>query len=213
MKADLYEILGVDSKATKGEIKKAYYKLSQKYHPDKEGGDRERFEDIVTAYETLIDGNKRRIYDETGIVEGSSYDNEIRKKILSVMHNHLRYVIENGIPLERYDLIQSIRGELQRESKDLVKALDKAERFIKGLECAKSKIAVSEGYENFMAKSIDDTLKEIRIQVQGIEGELTLLDDAIKCIGRFTFEHKGQFTSSTTLKVTSLGWSSWGEAT
>lgn len=194
MKADLYKMLGVSREATKKEIKKAYYKLSHIHHPDKNGGDRELFEELVTAYETLIDDNKRRIYDETGIIDGSSYDNEVRKKVISAMHARLRYVVENGVPLDRYDLVQSITGEFRRESKDLTKALDKAERFIEGLEYARSNTAVTEGYDNFMATAMDNAIKDIRVQIQNIEGELTLLDDALKCISRFTFKHKGSFT-------------------
>ena len=51
-KTCLYERLGVSKEADDAEIKKAYRKLALKLHPDK-GGDREMFEEIQKAFETL----------------------------------------------------------------------------------------------------------------------------------------------------------------
>lgn len=61
-----YEILGVNTNASQDEIKKAYRKLSLKYHPDRTGGDvelSEKFKELNEAYSTLSDDNKRKEYD------------------------------------------------------------------------------------------------------------------------------------------------------
>jgi DnaJ-class molecular chaperone len=66
MSENYYNILGVDEKATKEEIKKAYRKLSFQYHPDKNHGNSEstsKFQKINEAYETLGDEQKREQYD------------------------------------------------------------------------------------------------------------------------------------------------------
>ncbi len=63
---DYYNILGVDRNATSEDIKKAYRKLSLKYHPDKNQGNveaEEKFKDINEAYSVLSDENKRKEYD------------------------------------------------------------------------------------------------------------------------------------------------------
>jgi DnaJ-class molecular chaperone len=60
---DYYKLLEVEKSASQDGIKKAYRKMSLKYHPDKPTGDAEKFKEINEAYQTLGDENKRRMYD------------------------------------------------------------------------------------------------------------------------------------------------------
>uniref|UniRef100_A0A7N0SWX3 J domain-containing protein n=1 Tax=Kalanchoe fedtschenkoi TaxID=63787 RepID=A0A7N0SWX3_KALFE len=68
---DHYEILGLNRKATKGEIKEAFKKLAMKFHPDKHSGSSKsvkegatmRFKQVSEAYEVLMDDRKRADYD------------------------------------------------------------------------------------------------------------------------------------------------------
>ncbi|MBQ6893752.1 MAG: DnaJ domain-containing protein, partial [Clostridia bacterium] len=68
-KRDYYEVLGVDKSAGASEIKKAYYKLAKKYHPDVNPGDAEAekmFKEINEAYAVLSDEEKKAKYDQFG---------------------------------------------------------------------------------------------------------------------------------------------------
>ncbi len=61
-----YEILEIDKNATSKEIKKHYYNLAKKYHPDKNSGnnlDCEKFKQLSEAYSTLSNPKKRYLYD------------------------------------------------------------------------------------------------------------------------------------------------------
>lgn len=65
-KNDLYDILGVKADAEPKKIKLTYYKMAQKYHPDKAGDDPkmiEKFKAISNAYEVLVDEDQRKQYD------------------------------------------------------------------------------------------------------------------------------------------------------
>ena len=65
---DYYAALGVERGASAEEIKKAYRRLAQKYHPDvsKEPGAEARFKEIAEAWQTLKDPEKRAAYDTLG---------------------------------------------------------------------------------------------------------------------------------------------------
>lgn len=65
---DLYAVLGVERQASEETIKKAYRKLSKKYHPDANPGSREaerKFMELSKAYAVLQDPEKRKAYDRT----------------------------------------------------------------------------------------------------------------------------------------------------
>ncbi len=66
MAKNFYDILGVNKSASQDEIKKAYRKLAHQYHPDKSGGDAEKFKEVNEAYQVLSDSNKRQQYDQYG---------------------------------------------------------------------------------------------------------------------------------------------------
>ncbi len=66
MSKDYYNILGVNKTASKEEIKKAFYKLAHKYHPDKKEGDESKFKEVNEAYQVLSDDSKRSKYDQFG---------------------------------------------------------------------------------------------------------------------------------------------------
>ncbi|SRR5579883_315318 len=59
-----YAILGIPPDADEETIRIAYRALARRYHPDVgEGSSPERFREVVDAYETLSDPQRRRTYD------------------------------------------------------------------------------------------------------------------------------------------------------
>ncbi|KAL4390965.1 hypothetical protein AHAS_Ahas03G0197800 [Arachis hypogaea] len=64
-RAELIKVLGVERTASQQEIKKAYYKLALRLHPDKNPGD-EQLQNVISI---LGDEEKRAIYDQIGCVD------------------------------------------------------------------------------------------------------------------------------------------------
>ena len=81
-KRDYYEVLGVSKTASEDEIKKAFRKAAVKYHPDKEGGDEEKFKEVNEAYEVLKD--KQNDSDTTNLAMPVSA--ELRAVVLAAIH-------------------------------------------------------------------------------------------------------------------------------
>ncbi len=65
---DYYTILGVPRTASDAEVKRAFRKLAQQWHPDvnRDSGADERFKEINEAYQVLSDPQRRQAYDMFG---------------------------------------------------------------------------------------------------------------------------------------------------
>lgn len=73
--SNLYEVLGINKEATEAEIRRSYYKVSLKVHPDRAPDDplaTEKFQVLGKLYAVLSDKEQKAIYDEQGVVDEES---------------------------------------------------------------------------------------------------------------------------------------------
>jgi DnaJ-class molecular chaperone len=128
-----YETLNITENATQEEIKKAYRKLSLKWHPDKNGGSAESidmFQQISSAFEILSDINKKKEYDflknnpfmkmnnnpdvGTGVFNNSNIDEFFENIFFGNLNGNQRntgvpfgfHVFNNGIPVNFVNNLQ-----------------------------------------------------------------------------------------------------------
>uniref|UniRef100_A0A8C6LYZ9 DnaJ homolog subfamily C member 9 n=1 Tax=Nothobranchius furzeri TaxID=105023 RepID=A0A8C6LYZ9_NOTFU len=73
--SNLYEVLGINKEATEADIRRSYYKVSLKVHPDRAPDDQqatEKFQVLGKLYSVLSDQEQRAVYDEQGVVDEES---------------------------------------------------------------------------------------------------------------------------------------------
>uniref|UniRef100_UPI003AAE9814 dnaJ homolog subfamily C member 9 n=1 Tax=Centroberyx gerrardi TaxID=166262 RepID=UPI003AAE9814 len=73
--SNLYEVFGIAKEATAAEIRRSYYKVSLKVHPDRAPEDplaTEKFQVLGKLYAVLSDAEQRAVYDEQGVVDEES---------------------------------------------------------------------------------------------------------------------------------------------
>lgn len=97
MSKNYYEILNIDHNASKEDIKKAYYKLALKYHPDKnkDPDAEEKFKEISEAYEKLYNSENRESINNIGINPFDIFNNAFSVNINGF--NNFNFSVNAGI--------------------------------------------------------------------------------------------------------------------
>ncbi|RZC83086.1 hypothetical protein C5167_045871 [Papaver somniferum] len=113
----LYEILGVEKTASQQEIKKAYYKLALRLHPDKnpdDEGAKEKFQQLQKVISIIGDEEKRALYDETGCVDDADFAGDVAQN----MQEYFRTVFKKVTEADIEEFEANYRGS-ESEIKDL----------------------------------------------------------------------------------------------
>ena len=184
----LYDILGVSNSATPSEIKKAYRTLSKKYHPDKEGGDEDKFKEIAEAYEVLSNPEKRKRYDETG-----EYGKEksFATGFMGFISQVIMPVIEGGMTMncDLFGKIASVISDIKAQGDSKLKECKSSKE---NIEDALERLKMKEEGEDLMAQVMKSKLTYWDKMIAQVESELEFLGKCEVELDKYDYE----FTAS-----------------
>lgn len=167
-----YEVLGLSKEdvPSKAEIKKAYRKLAKIHHPDKEGGNEEKFKDISEAYEVLSDPDKRERYDNGESLDGyTSPSDQARTNLYRVFD-----IVTNshGFMADFTDLIVRMREEINEKTLQMRNDISKVESDIKKLTVIIKKLKKAD----FLKKYAKECKSAMELRKEQIEEAIKVQD-------------------------------------
>ncbi len=196
---DLYELLEVDKKATKEEIKLAYKRLVKLYHPDLVSGKEKEFKVIKEAYNVLSDERRRQTYDITGSTT------EITEKVkIDYFKAVFDSLIVDVITESEIQTLSDVIGNLNKMTMKLKERKKETDSKIKRLVNFKKKIHKKEKcnpqffYENFIFK-----IEELQEDASNLGLEIEMFDELIQEIHKnheFYYSYEDNPSSSMMLE-------------
>ena len=184
-----YEVLGVTKNASLEEIKKHFKQLAQKHHPDK-GGDEKEFIKVKQAYETLIDPEKRKFYDNNGYYDQKvSLEEqaltELNKVFLEIMN---RYDIDNN------DIIAIIKTVTSETKQSILDSIYHLEVRINKMNTVKERV-VSFDKENIFFSFANYEIEECENELTFYKEKLQVYEILQKILSKYSYEFNKMITN------------------
>jgi len=195
MKKDLYRELGVDKKASKKEIKKAFRKKAKEAHPDK-GGKREEFESLQHAYTVLINDSMRKQYDETG--DDSAPKRPAEEQSIAVFINVVMSILREQ---PHTDVLATAKEALCQERDRMIQEIRNNKGLIEMKRDQASRFSRIDGGESLVSNALNHSADEL----EGLNNGLSQRVKVVECAINLTREYRYSFK-----KVARAGWSTTG---
>lgn len=154
--ADHYEELGVPRDASPGQIKAAYRMMAHRTHPDREGGDAERFKRVSAAYETLSDSERRAQYDRTGQDKPRDLQAEAEDIAAKLILSH----VEKSDDPDFVDVLSSVRRDIKAQAYAMRQSSDGVAATIRKLNKA-IKRTTRKGGRNLAVLMMEDRVADL----------------------------------------------------
>ena len=186
MSKNLYETLGVNPDATPAELKVAYRALADRMHPDK-GGDHEAFTEVTRAYRILKDPEKRKLYDETGMMEITPEEDRLRGVVFQAFMDALAKDAPN--------IVEGAKRFLAETKANIQKQRDEGQRALDSLLARRDKVTTKSA-ENAFHMLVDQHVVQIKQKIATFDIDLDITEKAEKELKKYKSSEKLLVTPS-----------------
>lgn len=202
-----YDVLGVSRDEALDEIKKAYRRLSNRWHPDKKNGDRDKFEEVKLSYDILRNPERRKRYDTTGRTDESPVT---LKKVKTYIENTIRTVVAAERPDGSTDdpTMENIRDRIllniSAGKMELRKSIHKAQRKIERAQRMFERFKLKKEGPDIIGDALLMEKKRWEDELQNFQNALELAEEAEKVFQSYDYEAgpgpEGQYGPGPTMR-------------
>jgi curved DNA-binding protein CbpA len=184
--SDLYEILGLKRTAGRKDIHRAYRRKAKTAHPDS-GGTVEAFNELVTAYAVLSDGERREKYDETGEIDPPR-PNNFDGGAIEIIAEKLGLVIHAEHDLAAMDVGALIEQAIRQDIADREGSITHQKRAGERLEALRARTKrKAQGEGNLVAGVLDWHALAIKNHIKKHEEAVRFLERALEILKDYSF--------------------------
>lgn len=184
-----YAELDVPADADAPTIKRAYRKKASKHHPDKEGGDKEKFQLVKAAYELLEDPARRKRYDETGETNNQP---SVEAQALAGLTAIILSALDQSEDVDTLDMDKVVRDTLNAGIDARKKNANIAKAKIKKLQRAKARLIRKTAGENMLTRAIDQQIAERERHITSFQEDINLGIEMLKLWGEYEYRFELQ---------------------
>lgn len=185
-----YTVLGVERGADAKAVKSAYRRLSAIHHPDKEGGDAAKFQEVKLAHDVLSDPERRERYDKLGRTDVSKVTPQ-RVKVF--IQESMRHAIEAQRPDGTTDdpTRENIRDKvllgLAGARVELKRRTQEAERKLKRAKTLQTNFTASTDFDP-VGDALADEVKRLEEEVASQQDALELSEEVERVLKTYSYK-------------------------
>lgn len=184
---NLYQILGVSHAASQADIKKAYRRLAQVNHPDKNHGNKEalaKMQDIQRAYDILGDPERRKRYDETGATEDGPTPMTIAREQLAMLFVNMA----DNKDADSYDFKKGARDTINVMITDMNGKIILLQRGLRNIEKARKRLKRKTEGEPFLLQVLESHARQTKEKIAHHEKNLEVTGIMLKMLNEYEYE-------------------------
>lgn len=190
-KPSFYDTLGVAVDATKAEIKKAFKRKASKAHPDREGGDKAKFQELQRAYAVLSDDRSRTKYDTDGEEGGEHVPTPREQAYQNLSMLFTSIITENLDCIETIDIIKTIEQNVTKNRmgpKSLIKKMEKRlSKISKAVQKLKRKVK-KEGTPDLFEHILGTQAQDAQRNIAQAKEQLEMMDIMLEVAHQYEYD-------------------------